>query len=104
MMEFFRRLRSAWHLILKGHCNWCDLCECEFPAQRGEARQFIGPPTDLADAVSRIKPEDTPFFVQGATMGLYKVFKCPDCFMVSHNPNDIENSYCGNCHQFKGHA
>lgn len=25
---------------------------------------------------------------------------CPKCGMVSHNPNDVENRYCGNCHAF----
>jgi hypothetical protein len=28
-------------------------------------------------------------------------FTCPDCRMTSHNPNDVENRYCGHCHQFK---
>jgi hypothetical protein len=28
-------------------------------------------------------------------------FTCPDCGMTSHNPNDVEHSYCGNCHEFK---
>jgi hypothetical protein len=27
-------------------------------------------------------------------------FKCPACGMVSHNPHDIEESYCGACHRF----
>jgi hypothetical protein len=25
---------------------------------------------------------------------------CPQCGMVSHHPKDIEEKYCGNCHQF----
>src|SRR6266568_7921006 len=29
-------------------------------------------------------------------------FTCPDCHTTSHNPNDITNQYCGNCHEFKG--
>lgn len=28
---------------------------------------------------------------------------CPKCGMRSYNPNDIENQYCGNCHQFHEH-
>lgn len=28
-------------------------------------------------------------------------FECPACHARSHNPNDIENFYCGRCHQFK---
>jgi len=29
-------------------------------------------------------------------------FTCPDCKAVSYNSHDIANSYCGNCHEFKG--
>jgi hypothetical protein len=25
---------------------------------------------------------------------------CPKCKMTSHNPHDIEQGYCGNCHMF----
>jgi hypothetical protein len=25
---------------------------------------------------------------------------CPDCEMTSHNPGDIDNLYCGRCHEF----
>jgi hypothetical protein len=25
-------------------------------------------------------------------------FTCPVCGMTSHNPNDIREGYCGNCH------
>ena len=25
---------------------------------------------------------------------------CPKCGMVSYNPNDVEQRYCGNCHAF----
>lgn len=28
-------------------------------------------------------------------------FRCPDCGMVSHNPNDAINSYCGFCRAYK---
>ncbi len=28
------------------------------------------------------------------------IFKCPRCGMISFNPHDAENSYCGNCHIF----
>jgi hypothetical protein len=27
-------------------------------------------------------------------------FTCPDCGMVSYNPNDISNRYCGACCRF----
>lgn len=29
-------------------------------------------------------------------------FTCPQCGMTSYNPNDIRESYCGNCHQWTG--
>jgi hypothetical protein len=25
---------------------------------------------------------------------------CPQCNMTSHNPNDVEQGYCGNCHAY----
>lgn len=28
-------------------------------------------------------------------------YECPRCQMVSYNPNDIANRYCGNCHVFE---
>jgi hypothetical protein len=28
------------------------------------------------------------------------VIRCFRCGMVSHNPNDVVNRYCGNCHTF----
>jgi hypothetical protein len=28
-------------------------------------------------------------------------FVCPDCFAISHNREDVINSYCGACHRFK---
>jgi hypothetical protein len=29
-------------------------------------------------------------------------FTCPKCLMVSHNPEDERQGYCGNCHEFTG--
>lgn len=29
-------------------------------------------------------------------------YVCPKCLMESFNPNDVEHSYCGNCHDFTG--
>jgi hypothetical protein len=29
-------------------------------------------------------------------------FTCPCCGAVSHNPNDIEQHYCGRCHWWTG--
>lgn len=29
-------------------------------------------------------------------------FTCPDCGMTSCHPGDAANSYCGDCHEFKG--
>jgi Zn-finger nucleic acid-binding protein len=30
----------------------------------------------------------------------YPSFKCPRCNMVSYNRHDIEEGYCGNCHEW----
>lgn len=27
-------------------------------------------------------------------------FTCPVCGMTSYNPNDVQHSYCGNCHEW----
>ena len=29
-------------------------------------------------------------------------YTCPRCGMVSHNPNDEAEGYCGNCHDYTG--
>lgn len=28
------------------------------------------------------------------------MIKCLDCGLISHNPNDALEGYCGNCHKF----
>ena len=33
-------------------------------------------------------------------MTAQKSIKCPQCGMVSYNPNDVEERYCGNCHEY----
>ncbi len=38
----------------------------------------------------------------GLTKLIEEAYTCPDCHMVSFNPNDIKYSYCGNCHKFEG--
>lgn len=30
-----------------------------------------------------------------------RAYKCPQCGMINYNPHDIENKYCGNCHEFE---
>lgn len=30
-----------------------------------------------------------------------RTFICPDCKTPSRYPEDVNNSYCGRCHQFK---
>lgn len=30
----------------------------------------------------------------------YNAIQCLGCGMISHNQNDVENVYCGNCHLF----
>jgi transposase len=31
-------------------------------------------------------------------------FTCPRCGMISHNPNDVREGYCGRCHDWTGDA
>jgi hypothetical protein len=43
-----------------------------------------------------------------ATFGIYVgeqppvSFTCPACEMTSHNPEDVAQGYCGNCHAWTG--
>lgn len=30
-----------------------------------------------------------------------QVFTCPDCLVSTPHPDDVKNSYCNNCHEFK---
>lgn len=29
-------------------------------------------------------------------------FRCPDCGIISSNPNDLADGYCGRCHWWTG--
>lgn len=42
--------------------------------------------------------EREAFSLRGSYM--IKAIECLRCGMVSHNPNDIDQKYCGNCHKF----
>jgi hypothetical protein len=39
-------------------------------------------------------------FKRGARDGVRFVIRCRRCKLISHNPHDVENRYCGNCHVF----
>jgi len=41
---------------------------------------------------------------RGACLGpsAGRSFTCPVCGMTSHNPNDVREGYCGNCHDWTG--
>lgn len=39
---------------------------------------------------------------QGGSQRPYDYFTCPRCGMTSHNPNDVAEGYCGNCHDHTG--
>lgn len=47
---------------------------------------------------ARIEHEEMVAMVKGKKPAAYQ---CPACGMVSHNPNDAANRYCGNCHRFE---
>jgi hypothetical protein len=66
-------------------CRWCfhHVHSCEPNHSRAECR-------DIAKAEPpRVRQLD-----------FKEVFSCPECQRISHNPNDLENRYCGNCHRF----
>lgn len=31
-------------------------------------------------------------------------FTCPRCGLTSHNPTDVKEQYCGNCHRYFGYT
>ncbi len=33
-------------------------------------------------------------------LGVSPSFTCPRCGMTSHNPDDADQGYCGNCHDW----
>lgn len=33
-------------------------------------------------------------------MSSHDTFICPDCYRVSHHPEDVKHRYCGACHRF----
>lgn len=35
-----------------------------------------------------------------AAIAAGEAIRCPECQMVSWNPNDVREGYCGNCHQW----
>lgn len=47
--------------------------------------------------VTRALAEDK---IPGAGDRTSASIRCPKCQMVSHNPNDVREGYCGNCHAF----
>lgn len=48
--------------------------------------------------------DDPPDEVVEAAKAAFKVnaFTCPRCARVSHNPHDLEEGYCGYCHDWTG--
>lgn len=34
------------------------------------------------------------------SLGFRELFRCPHCTLMSHNPSDLANRYCGACHRF----
>ena len=71
------------------------ICKCPRPGHDGEpVGKHILDPFDYSI--------HAPNLVVGhnGRVTWIKSITCPKCGMTSHNPNDIENMYCGNCRQF----
>ena len=65
------RIKSAFHVLLHGHCIVCEDCSCDsisetfrrlFGIKRVATKFIKSTPEDLIDYISLIKLEDTPFF------------------------------------------
>lgn len=39
--------------------------------------------------------------LEAARRHVSDAFICPVCAMISHHPDDVAKSYCGNCHEFR---
>ncbi len=54
-------------------------------------------------AANLIRPLARDFVASGVRYLLVQkdtAIFCLKCGMVSHNPNDVDQRYCGNCHEF----
>lgn len=62
-------------------------------------REFIHFPVELLEVTHEpAKPEPGEARYSISPDG--KSIECHKCGLVSGNPNDVENKYCGNCHRF----
>lgn len=91
---------------LDGSCNRCidimrvivdlePICRCKVPGHGGEPvdQQILDPETGTVYGPNVVvSAEGDVTFPASIT--------CLKCGMTSHNPNDIKNMYCGNCHKF----
>lgn len=89
-----------------GNCNKCIdvmrviysqelICKCDRPGHSGEPteNQILDPETGAVHGPNVVVSAD-------GQVSFPKSITCPSCGMTSHNPNDIEQKYCGNCHKF----
>jgi hypothetical protein len=53
------------------------------------AKSFL----QLANTINRDDPNWTPYIIEPS-------FTCPHCKRTSYHPEDVKQSYCGNCHTF----
>jgi hypothetical protein len=82
------------------------LSECPPPPRRPEvpdviadmlARVMVRTAKDILRPLARdIVASGVPFL----PVANGKAIICFTCGLVSHNPNDVEQRYCGNCHVF----
>lgn len=71
------------------------ICTCKRKNHDGEvvAVQVVDPFTDSVHGPNVVVSKDGEVtFPQSIT--------CPACGMTSHNPNDVKEKYCGNCHKY----
>lgn len=92
------RTERSFHLKLK--CGHASL-ETNFVGKTPMVKW-----SDMAVLGDGLDGEAVPRFCHEAGCGFSEVvswtevFICPVCFTTSHNPNDVEQGYCGNCHEF----
>jgi len=87
---------AAWEYMRQGQTHQFDLRKAGVPVQL----VVFGAP-DHAAAMEMLKPFTGDHFIDARDLhfGMDRI-TCPKCGMTSFARGDIENKYCGNCHQF----
>jgi hypothetical protein len=94
------RICGVWPSMQGGNSGFGMLCQR--PIEPSVERIVDIPAALIEDSVNQFAGTRTIETVTVTDAMIEEGFKCPVCGMVSHNPNDIVEQYCGNCHDWTG--